>query len=92
MDTRVYVSSDHNNFQKLNHCNKNQPEKSTFSFQETNNKSCDNSNIINATVTLRNLRFENPSPIMIGQLNINSIRNKFEMVTSLITNEIDALY
>ena len=28
---------------------------------------------------------------MIGQLNINSIRNKFEMLTSLIANEIDVL-
>ena len=28
---------------------------------------------------------------MIGQLNINSIRNKFEMLTSLITNKIDVL-
>ena len=44
------VSSDHNNFQKLNHCNKNQLEKSTFSFQETNDKSCENSNKSNATV------------------------------------------
>ena len=26
---------------------------------------------------------------MIGQLNINSVRNKFEMLTSLIINEID---
>ena len=34
------ASSDHNNFQKLSHCNKNQSEKSTFSFQETNDKSC----------------------------------------------------
>ena len=28
---------------------------------------------------------------MIGQLNINSVRNKFEMPTSLITNEINLL-
>ena len=28
---------------------------------------------------------------MIGQLNISSIRNKFEMLTSLIVNKIDVL-
>ena len=28
---------------------------------------------------------------MIGQLNINSIRHKFEMLTSLITNEVDVV-
>ena len=55
------VSSDHNNFQKLNHCNKNQLEKLTFSFQETNDKSCENSNRSNAAVTLQNLRLENPN-------------------------------
>ena len=43
------------------------------------------------TVTLRNLRLESPNRIMIGQLNVNSIRNKFEMLTSLIKNEIDIL-
>ena len=29
------VSSDHSNYQKLNHCNKKQPEKLIFSFRET---------------------------------------------------------
>ena len=53
------VSSYHNNFQNLNHCDKKQPEKLTFSFQETNDKSCENSNRSNATETLRNLRLEN---------------------------------
>ena len=42
-------------------------------------------------MTLRNLRFENPNRIIIGQLNINPIRNKFETLTSLITNEINVL-
>ena len=85
------VSSDHKNFQKLNRCNKTQPGKSTFSFQETNQKSCKNSNRSIATMTLRNLRLENPNRIIIGQLNINPIRNKFETLTSLITNEINVL-
>ena len=39
----------------------------------------------------QNLRLENPDRIMIGKLNINSIRNKFEMLTSLIANKIDVL-
>ena len=56
------VSSDHNKFQKLKHCNINQGDKPIFSFQETNNESCKNSN----NETLRNLRLENPKRIMIG--------------------------
>ena len=42
-------------------------------------------------MTLQNLRLENPNRIMIGQLNINSIRNKFETLTSLMINEINVL-
>ena len=62
-----------------------------FLFNKQNDKSCENSNRSNATEILRNLRLENPNQIMIGQLNINSIRNKFEKLTSLITKEIDVL-
>ena len=42
-------------------------------------------------MTLQNLRLENPNRLMIGQLNINSIRNKFETLTSLMINEINVL-
>ena len=64
--------------------------RSQASLQEANNQS-ENSNRSNVTESSRSLRLENPNPIMIGQLNISSIRNKFEMLTSLITNEIDVL-
>ena len=37
------------------------------------------------------MRLENRNRIMIGQLNINLIRNKFAMLTSLIKNKIDVL-
>ena len=39
----------------------------------------------------RNERLENPNRVLIGQLNINAIRNKFEMLTFLITNKIVVL-
>ena len=38
---------------------------------------------------LRDLRVNNPNRIIIGQLNINSIRNKFEELTYIIKNAID---
>ena len=56
------VSSDHNNFEKLNHCDKNQPEKSTFSFQELNDKATE--------VMLLTFYEPNPNRIMIGQKQI----------------------
>ena len=45
------VSFDHNKIQNLNHCNKNQPERSTISFQKANGESCENDNRSNATGT-----------------------------------------
>ena len=85
------VSSEYNNFQKLNHCDKNTPQRSTLTFQETNDKSCGNSNRNSATETFQNVRLENPNRVLIGQLNINAITNKFEMVTFVITNKIVVL-
>ena len=62
------VSSDHNNFQKLNRCDKNQPKESNFTFHETKDENCKNSNRSNITETVRNLRLENPNQIVLGQL------------------------
>ena len=41
---------------------------------------------------LHNLRLDNPKQIIVGQLNINSVRNKFERLTSsIISAKIDVL-
>ena len=39
---------------------------------------------------LHKVRIENPSRIIFGQININSIRNKFDLLMNIIKNEIDA--
>ena len=44
-----------------------------------------------ATEILHNLRLENPNRIMVGQLDINSIRNNFEKLTSVISDKLDVL-
>ena len=38
---------------------------------------------------LHTLRIENPSRIKFGQININSIRNKFDLLMNIIKNKID---
>ena len=38
---------------------------------------------------LHRVRTENPSRIIFGQININSIRNKFDLLMNIIKNEID---
>ena len=40
---------------------------------------------------LRKVRIENPSRIIFGQININLIRNKFDLLMNIIKNEIDIL-
>ena len=45
----------------------------------------------NLGCNLRRVRIENPSRIIFGQININSIRSKFDLVMNIIKNEIDIL-
>ena len=40
---------------------------------------------------LKNLRLNHPKNILIGHLNINSIRNKFDSLIKMVTEEIDIL-
>ena len=40
---------------------------------------------------LHKVRIENPSGIIFGQININSIRNKFDLLMNIIKNEVDIL-
>ena len=43
----------------------------------------------NLDSNLHRVRIENPSRIIFGQININSIRNKFDLLMNIIKNEID---
>ena len=45
----------------------------------------------NLVYNLHKVRIENPSRIIYGQININSIRNKFDILMSIIKNKIDIL-
>ena len=40
---------------------------------------------------MHRVRIENPSIIIFGQININSIGNKFDLLMNIIKNEIDIL-
>ena len=43
----------------------------------------------NPDSNLHRVSIENPSRITFGQININSIRNKFDLLMNIIKNEID---
>ena len=47
------------------------------------------SNLTNKNSNLHQVRINNPSRIIFGQININSIRNKFEKLTYIVNNDID---
>ena len=49
------------------------------------------SNLTKSNSNLHQVRINNPSRIIFGQININSIRNKFEQLIYIVNNEIDIL-
>ena len=49
------------------------------------------SNLTKSNSNLHQVRINNPSRIIFGQININSIRNKFAQLTYIVSNEIDIL-
>lgn len=61
----------------------------TIQLEENDQYSDDTSNT--PCQILKNIRLKNPNRIIIAQLNINSIRNKFNILSSIITNKIDIL-
>ena len=49
------------------------------------------SNLTKSDSNLHQVRINNPSRIIFGQININSIRNKFAQLIYIVSNEIDIL-
>ena len=77
------MSSESNTFNQNNNTDKNLSEKLITSFQIKDKGSCER--------RYWHLRLENPNQVIVGQLNINSIRNKFDILTSTISDKIDVL-
>ena len=50
-----------------------------------------NNNLQDDMLVLKNLRVSHPNNIIIGHLNINSIRNKFEMLSLSVAQNVDIL-
>ena len=46
---------------------------------------------LNLGSNLHRVRVENPWRIIFGQINVNSIRNKFDLLMNIVKNEIDIL-
>ena len=85
-------------------CNTNSSEQISLSNEQHNHNRINSSNYnssindtpaisdnCNVNSVLRRLRLNHPQQIIIGHLNINSIRNKFDLMKTMLTRDIDIL-
>ena len=64
-------------------------------YESISNKSILNTNTSNEANNednvLKNLRLKNSNKVIIGHININSLRNKFELLTEMVQDKVDLL-
>ena len=58
---------------------------------EPNNLIRKNDSSAESVASLEKLRLENTNRLIFGDLNINSIKNKFELLTNIIQGKLDIL-
>ena len=61
------------------------------SFEYPNNKSANDQSVSHNPNELKNIPLKNVNNIIIAQININSIRNKFELLSHYVSGNIDIL-
>ena len=59
------------------------------SFEYPNNKSANDQSVSRNINELKNIRLRNVNNIIIAQININSIRNKFDLLSHYVCGNID---
>ena len=63
----------------------------TKSFEYPNNKSANYQSVRHNINELKNIRSKNVNNIIIAQININSTKNKFELLSHFVSGNIDIL-
>ena len=63
----------------------------TKSFEYPNNKSANDQSVRHNINELKNIRSKNVNNIIIAQININSTKNKFELLSHFVSGNIDIL-
>ena len=63
----------------------------TKSFEYPNKKSANDQSVSHNINELKNIRLKNVNNIIIAQININSIRNKFELLSHYVSGNIDII-
>ena len=66
-------------------------DKKSYSCETLNKGSTESAQTDNPKEILKNLRLKNVNRLICAQLNINSIRNKFDSLVNVINNNIDIL-
>ena len=62
-----------------------------YSFEYPNNKSAINQSVSHNINELKSIPLKNVNNIIIAQININSIRNKFELLSHYVSGNMDIL-
>ena len=64
-------------------------ERESHVFETLDRNLCRKNNFINPKEELNDLRLKNPNRFICAHLNINSVRNKFNLLSDIIKNNID---
>ena len=59
------------------------------SYEYSNNKSANDQLVSHNVSELKNIRLKNVNNIIIAQINMNSIRDKFELLSHYVSGNID---
>ena len=59
--------------------------------KETLESNLSNNDLTSPEDQLHNLRLKNPNRLIFAHLNINSLRNKFDLLTNIVKDKIDIL-
>ena len=85
MEAHTHGNIEHTHSQLLNTKNCESISNKIILNTNTSNEANHENNI------LKNLRLKNSNKVIIGHININSLRNKFELLTEMVRDKVDLL-
>ena len=66
-------------------------EESIAVIDKSSNSFSIEESFLHSSNNLKNIRLKNPNRLVIAQININSLRNKFDLLVQIISNNVDIL-
>ena len=85
LEAHTHGNIEHTHSQLLNTKNCESISNKSILITNTSNEANNENNV------LKNLRLKNSNKVIIGHININSLRNKFELLTEMVRDKVDLL-